>query len=151
DGLGRTTRFTDADGNISYTVYNDGSHETRTYSGWTGSTTTGPIVINREFWPSAGAPSGQRTVYDEAITSSATPTVTNGVPTGAETISASNIQSLVRTLTNDAGQTIESDRYASMGSATYSQSVPQLSGAIYYGTLMAYDGRGRLKRVQAPT
>ena len=131
DALGRTTEQTDPNGNITYTVYNDVGHETRVYPGWheVGSTwtTTGPIRVTREYWPAAG--SGSPTVYDETLTSSATPTVNgSNQPTGQETIGSSNIQSLSRSITNDAGQMVEEDDYFSLSGVTYSQ------GTIYLGT-----------------
>ncbi|MGB7158984.1 MAG: hypothetical protein WBD40_13005, partial [Tepidisphaeraceae bacterium] len=153
DGLGRTTKLTDPNSNITYSVYKDADREVRTYRGWTGSTTTGPIEVTREYRPAAGAPSGQRAVYTETLTSSATPTVVDGEPTGNEALSASNIQSLTRALTNDAGQVIETDAYFSLSGVTYAQATPRLGSASndsssgnYHRTLLDYDGRGRLKR-----
>jgi RHS repeat-associated protein len=153
DNLGRTTKLTDPNGNVTYTVYDDVNHESRIYRGWTGTTTTGPIIVNRQNWPIVGASVGERTVYFETLTSSATPTVDgSGVPTGQETVNSSNIQSLTRTLTNDAGQKTEVDRYPTLSGVTYS-ATPYLgtAGTNYYATLIAYDGRGRVKRVLAPT
>src|SRR5713101_6565640 len=40
--------LTDPNSNVTYTVYNDPNHEVRTYPGWTGTTTTGPIQVSRE-------------------------------------------------------------------------------------------------------
>ena len=56
DALGRTIEETDPDGNVTCTVYNDAAHEVRTYPGWnsTTHTTTGPIEVQREYWPAAG-------------------------------------------------------------------------------------------------
>src|SRR5207249_4794733 len=48
DGLGRTTKFTDSNGNLTYFVYNDAEHAVRTYPGFDGTNTTGPIQISRE-------------------------------------------------------------------------------------------------------
>src|SRR5262249_11273481 len=44
DSLGRTTKLTDPNGNITYTTFNDPGHEVRRYVGWqTGTNTpTGP-------------------------------------------------------------------------------------------------------------
>jgi YD repeat-containing protein len=40
DALGRTTKETDPNGNITYTVYNDPNHQTRVYPGWQSTTGT---------------------------------------------------------------------------------------------------------------
>ena len=105
DALGRTVQQTDPDGNVTCTVYNDVGHEVRTYPGWnsTAHTTTGPIEVQREYWPGAGAPAGEQTMYEETLTSSATPTynATTNLPTGQETIDQTNIQSLARSLLDD--------------------------------------------------
>jgi len=162
DGLGRTTKETDPAGNVTYTVYNDAEHEVRVYRGWhqDGSNwvTTGPIEVTREFRTATPDSNGNGGVYTETLTTSATPTVSSGVPTGQETISASNIQSLARDLTNTAGQVVEHDDYYSMSGVTYSQTSPRLgsagndtgAGGDYHATLYAYD-RGKLKRVEEPT
>jgi hypothetical protein len=86
DGLGRTTEMTDPNGNITYTVYLDTNHEVRTYPGWHYDSglgryaTTGPIEVVREYRPAASAPSGQQTVYDEVLSSSAAPAVSGSAP-----------------------------------------------------------------------
>ncbi len=46
DSQGRVTKETSPNGNVTYTVYNDSTHETRVYPGFNGTTTTGPIQIN---------------------------------------------------------------------------------------------------------
>ncbi len=50
DDLGRTTKLTDPNGNISYTVYDDTDHEIRSYAGWDGTNNvpTGPTQVYRE-------------------------------------------------------------------------------------------------------
>lgn len=172
DGLGRTTKMTDPDSNITYTVYNDVNHEVRIYQGWQSSpgTTTGPIEVIREYRD--GTPyedaNGNEVglIYLETLTTSATPTVDEyGHPNGQEVISASNIQSLTRSLTNNAGQVVDIDEYFSMSGLTYSQSSPRLdpsgtfgSGASndsasgnYSVTLSAYDDQGRLFQIIDPT
>jgi RHS repeat-associated protein len=162
DALGRTTEETDPDGNVTYTVYNDPGHETRVYPGWhqVGSNwvTTGPIEVSRHYRPAAGASSGQQTVYDETLTSSATPVVSSGVPTGLETIDQTNIQTLSRTLTNNGGQNSEQDDYFSLSGITYGQATAVLGSSSnnsatgnYHQTLYGYDSRGLQNRVQAPT
>lgn len=164
DGLGRTTKLTDPNGNVTHTVYKDAEHETRTYRGWnaTTGTPTGPLEITREYRPTAGATSGQRTVYTESLSTSATPTVSGSagsyVPTGNETINASNVQSLTRWLTNDAGQNVETNAYFSMAGVTYGQASPRLGIASndsatgnYHSSYTDYDGRGWLKRTEDAT
>src|SRR5260370_15039144 len=42
DGLGRTTKLTDLNGNVTYEVYNDPSHERLVYPGWDNSTNMPP-------------------------------------------------------------------------------------------------------------
>lgn len=158
DDLGRTTKLTDPNGNVTYTVFKDAAHETRVYRGWQAATNapTGPIEVTREYRPGVGASSGQRTVYTEFLTSSATPSVSSGRPTGTETIDEGNIQSLMRRITNDAGQMIEADSYFSMSGITYGQADAQLgsfsndtSSGNYHRTLTDYDSRGRVKRTES--
>ena len=159
DKLGRTTKLTDPNGNVTYTLYNDAGHETRVYPGWhlVGSTyqTTGPIEVMREYRPASG--SGSSTVYDETLTSSATPSIGSGVPTGAETINSSNIQSLSRSITNSAGQMVEEDDYFSLSGVTYSPSSVHLgsssndsSTGAYHATQYHYNARGWQDKVTDP-
>lgn len=83
---------------------------------------TGPIEVIREYRPAA---SGE-VVYTKTLTSSATPSKSDSsgryVPTGTETINQTNIESLSRSITNDAGEVIQRDNYYSMTSITYSTS-----------------------------
>lgn len=69
--LGRPTKQTDPNGNVTHTVYSDANHEVRVYCGWTGSgltaSTTGPINITREYRPAANAAVGQRVVGVDVI------------------------------------------------------------------------------------
>ena len=161
DALGRTIEETDPDGNVTCTVYNDAAHEVRIYPGWnsTTHTTTGPIEVQRGYWPEAGAPAGEQTMYEETLTSSATPTynATTNLPTGQETIDQTNIQSLARSLLDDAGQVVEVDCYFSLTGVTYSTASPYLGTASddtasgnYFATLYGYDAEGRSDRVQDP-
>lgn len=147
DSLGRTTKETDPNGNVTYTVYNDANHETRTYRGWnaTTGTTTGPIELTREDQPGS---------YTESLTMSATPAVSGSSgsykPTGTEAVS--NIESLSRTLTSAGGQVTESRAYFNLSGLTYTTAFNLgTSGTNYYATTYAYDQRGRLKRTQSPT
>ena len=69
------------------------------------------------------------------ITSSATPTydtITNA-PTGQETIDATHIQSLVRQITSNSGQVIETDRYFDLADLTYDAATTQLGTASQGG------------------
>src|SRR5205085_2639139 len=89
DSLGRGTKVTDPNGNVTYTVYNDPNHEMRTYAGWNSSTNTptGPTQMVRE-------DRNYSTGYTEALTMSATPAVSGGRPTGTESVSS--VQTLSR-------------------------------------------------------
>ncbi|MDZ4850142.1 MAG: RHS repeat-associated core domain-containing protein [Pirellulaceae bacterium] len=161
DGLGRTTKVTDPNGNVTYTVYKDSNQEIRIYRGWnaTTGTTTGPIEIQRQYRPIANAIEGERTVYNESMLLAAAPSTSGSsgalYPTGNETIVTDNIRSLSRNLTNDAGQVIQVDRYFSLAGLTYTAAIPTLGEAFYYSnygrlhsSFVDYDGRGRLKRIQ---
>lgn len=160
DSQGRTTMFTDPKGNITYTVYNDANHEIRVYRGWTNNNTTGPIEVRRTYRPEAGASTvDQRKVYTERLKVLATPTLdASGRPTGAETINSSNIISLTRLITNDAGQVVETDAYFGIAGLTYASDTAHLGTASnnsgsgnYHATFTDYDGQGRLKRTQSPS
>ena len=78
DALGRTTEETSPGGNVTYIVYLDTQYEVRVYAGWDAATgtPTGPTEVVRH------DPSG----YDETLTMTATPHLTNGVPDGTEAI-----------------------------------------------------------------
>jgi hypothetical protein len=60
---------------ITYTVHNNARHEVRVYPGFNGTTTTGPIQVSRQYWPTAG--SGDL-FYNETLTSTATPHLAGG-------------------------------------------------------------------------
>ncbi len=110
DQLGRTTEEVSPNGNVTYTVYNDAESddgfvdEVRTYPGWHYDstlgeyTTTGPVQVSRYNDPGS---------YSETLTYAYTPVSGVTAPTGTDTIS--NIQTLSRSITNDAGQTVESE------------------------------------------
>jgi hypothetical protein len=168
DNQGRATKVTDPDGNVAYTVYNDiGSggalHESRTYRGFTATsstsgTTTGPIEISRTFpvlYTPEGYSSSVGATVSETLTLSAAPHVASSVPDGGETISASDMQTLSRNLTNAANQVVETDRYVSSGGLTYTISTPVLTSAVsgtdYYATTYGYDDRGRRNMVGLAT
>jgi RHS repeat-associated protein len=132
-----TAQFTDFPVSLSYVVYNDFTHETRTYPGWnsTTHTPTGPTRLTREDRSTA-------TIYYETLTMSAAPHLTNNVPDGTEAIS--QVQSLRRDLTNNSGQKVERDAYVDVGPG-YSYSA-QIAGAHYNATISAFDMRGRLNK-----
>lgn len=147
DNLGRVTKVTDPNGNVTYTVYDDDAHEKRVYRGWnaTTGTTTGPIEVTRE----------DRTYkYGERLTMSATPSVSGSsgsyVPTGTEAIS--NIQSLTRDIVNDAGQVVERIVYTSLSGTSYSATTAKFGtvGTNYLLTTFGYDQRGRQSMIKRP-
>jgi RHS repeat-associated protein len=144
DVLGRTTKVTDPNGNVTYTVFNDAGHETRTYPGWdaTNNVPTGPTQVTREDW--AGG-------YTETLTMSATPAVSGGRPTGGESISS--VESLSRNVLNDAGQVVDQDLYVTLSGTSYSQSSVTLgtSGTNYDRTQLGYDTDGRPNKTVTPT
>jgi RHS repeat-associated protein len=140
DDLGRPTKTTDPNGNITYTVYNDTNHEIRIYPGWNTGTSapTGPTIVVRE---------DRDASYTEVLTMSATPSVASGRPTGAEAIGS--LQSLTRTHLNSAGQAVSVDEYVSFASLSYSTSASLgTEGTHFYRTEQAYDKRGRASRVE---
>jgi RHS repeat-associated protein len=143
DGLGRAVKETDPAGNITYLVYLDTDHEVRVYVGWnaSGGTTTGPTQVIR---------ADRANSYIETLTMTATPAVSSGRPTGSEAISG--LQSLSRTLTNSADQTVEQDAYFNLSGLSYSTSVYLgSSGTNYYPTLQDYDNLGNPNRTVSPT
>jgi RHS repeat-associated protein len=143
DGLGRPIQYTDPDGNITYTVYNDPNYEMLVYPGWNSSTNlpTGPTQVYREDRPGS---------YRETLTMTATPHLTNGKPDGSEAIS--NLQTLSRDYTNAAGQFTIHDAYFNLSGVTYSTALYiGTQNVNFYRKLTDYDSRGRLSRVQRPT
>ncbi len=142
DSLGRVTKETTPEGRVNYTVYKDATHEVRYYSGWntTTNTPTGPTTVMRDDWGNG---------YSETLTMSATPTVSGGRPTGAESISA--VQSLSRTYTNSFGQTTYSDDYFNLAGLAYSTAANiGTEGTNFYRTRYGYDSFGRLNKVTSP-
>jgi RHS repeat-associated protein len=143
DALGRDTKVTAPNGNVTYLTYNDANHEARVYRGWNTSTNlpTGPTEVYRIDRPGS---------YTEALTMSATPAVTGGRPTGGESISG--VQTDVRDYTNAAGQVVNHDEYFNLAGLTYTNSTTfGTENTNYYRTRLAYDERGRLARTQTPT
>jgi len=164
NGSGQDTEITDPNGNTTYIIYLALSHATLTYPGWheigtSGNyTSTGPVQVEDEYYPAANASSGQQTLYYETLTIDP-PVEPNTTPEGNETIDATDIQSLSRSLTNAAGQVYETDAYSSLAGLTYSTATPQLSSAAagsntasgnYSATAYGYDSRGRVDHVVDP-
>jgi RHS repeat-associated protein len=143
DELGRTTKVTDPNGNVSYVVYNDVAKEVRSYVGWDTSTNlpTGPTSVSRQDWARG---------YNETLTMSATPAVSGGKPTGTESISG--VQTLSRAVLNDAGQAVAQDQYFTLSGTSYSQSTATLgtSGTNYHRTQVSFDKLGRVERTISP-
>jgi RHS repeat-associated protein len=143
DALGRETRLTDPNGNVTYTVYKDANHEVRVYRGWNSGTgtPTGPTEVSRDDLSGS---------YTEALTMTATPHLTGGVPDGTEAVSG--VAALSRDYTNSAGQVVAYDAYFNLSGVTYSTAAHiGTLNVNYYETAYAYDGWGRNSRVQAPT
>jgi RHS repeat-associated protein len=143
DSQGRTTKVTDPNGNITYTVYNDANHEVRMYPGWdsTNNVPTGPTQVYRV--DRAGS-------YAETLTMSATPHLTSGRPDGTESIGS--LQTLSRRYANSAGQLDHSDAYFSLTGLTYSTSTSLgTENTNFYRTAYVWDEHRQLKRTQTPT
>ena len=152
DTLGRTTKMTSPNGNVTYTVYDDVNHAARTYAGWNASThlPTGPVTMTRQDRPNS---------YTETLAYAWTgagglPVDGSGVPTGAEdlTTSSASIQSLSRDYTNSAGQVVRSDAYFNFSGLSYA-TTPYIGtvNTNYYTTTFGYDDRGRQNHVVKPT
>jgi hypothetical protein len=144
DDQGRTTKETDPNGNITYTVYNDTDYEVRVYRGWDSTThvPTGPTEVYRQ--DRAGS-------YSEMLTMSATPDVDgSGRPTGTEAIS--DVLTLSRSYSNVAGQVIYSDDYFDLSGLTYSISTTLgTENTNFYRTRYDYTQGGWQNRVELPT
>jgi RHS repeat-associated protein len=143
DLLGRDTKITDPNGNITYNDYDDYHHQETIYLGWnSGSgTPTGPTQVMRQ--DMAGS-------YFETLTMTATPHLTSGVPDGSESIGS--VQTLSRIYTNSGGQVSEEDEYFNLSGVTYSTSTYiGTSGTNYYASTYDYDSRGWLARMKHPT
>jgi RHS repeat-associated protein len=144
DSLGRITKATDPNGNVTFAVYDDVNHSTRTYVGWNTATLapTLPIIVSRRDLSGT---------YTESLTYSAVPAVdAEGRPTGTEPIT--NMQSLTRSLMNAAGQVIAVDRYTNLDGVTYSTTTATLGleGVNFLRTRYAYNDQGQVDRLQNP-
>ena len=156
DAVGRTTKTVAPDGTVTYTVYLEsaGVSEVRTYRGWHDAgggvyATTGPVEVYR---------SDLEGNYTESLTFSwsgaaGLPVDGNGRPTGAESLTSADatIESLSRSLMNDAGQTIAVRQYTSLDLVSYSEDRDLgTAGDNYLQTEYAFDTRGRLAVVTDP-
>ncbi len=141
DDHGRITKVTDPNGNISYTVYKDTTYEVRTYRGWTGTTTTGPIRVSRQ--DRAGS-------YSENFTMSATPATSGGEPTGAESVSS--IESFSRQHRDTGDRPTHSDDYFTFSGLSYGPS-PSLGvqGTHFLRSSVNYNSAGLEDRMVDPT
>lgn len=142
DALGRPTKIVDAGGNVTYVVYNDVSHEIRTYPGFNSTTglTTGSNSVVRV---------DQSRGYMESLTFSAAPHLDGtGRPDGAETITSATIQSLSRSYRDASGLIVSVDAYFSLDGLTYTPATPLgMEGTHYLRTSTSYDSRARPNRV----
>ena len=143
DTLGRTTELTDPTLRVTYTVYMDPVHEVRTYPGWYVDSssephTTGPIQVTVE---------DRANGIINALTMSAAPNTTGGVPNGTEPIT--NLDSLSRSHTNTGGQVTATDEYFALAGLTYPSSLGS-EDTNFATTDYGYDARGRQDRAQAP-
>jgi RHS repeat-associated protein len=141
DSLGRTTKLIDPNGNITYTVYDDPDHEVRTYVGWISSsnTPTLPTQVTRQDWANN---------YDETLTMSAAPHITNGAPDGTESISS--LQSLSRNLLDYGSRVIETDSYFNLPSYSTTVQIGTLN-TNYYAGYTGYDVMSNTNHTQDDT
>jgi YD repeat-containing protein len=139
----RIIAYTDPDGLVTFTFYDDAAHEVRVYPKWNSTTETadGPTQVSRMDLAHG---------YSESLTMTAEPHLTNGVPDGTEEID--DLQSLTRTFTNAGGQVVEQDVYFNLDSLSYSTD-PYLGtvNTNYYATFYSYGITGLPERVELPT
>src|SRR5579862_1493047 len=145
DGLGRNTKLTDPKGNATYIVYNDPTWEVRTYPGWNSSTTlpTGPTQITRTDKPGS---------YVEILTTVDQPTTSGGAPTGQESVTTANLQTLTRSFKDTGDRTAHLDTYFSFAGITYGTGTTLGTlGTNFYQTVYGYDAMGRQDRRSDPS
>ncbi len=139
DSLGRMTKVTDPNGNVSYTVHKDTNHEKRFYPGWQSgsSTTTGPVQVSRE-------DRSNTTIYREQLTMApSTISTSSGAPTGGESVS--NVQTLSRTYLDNSGRKSYVDEYFTFSGLTYGTSTTLgTQNTNFYRTTYGYDVTGRV-------
>jgi RHS repeat-associated protein len=145
DALGRETKLTDPNNNVTYTVYKDPNWEVRTYPGWNSSANppgpTGPTEVSR---------ADLTGTYAETLTMSAAPHLTGNLPDGTEAVGG--LQTLVRTYTNSAGQVVNQDDYFNLTGLVYATlaHIGTLN-TNYYETTYGYDNGGRPSSTTTPT
>jgi RHS repeat-associated protein len=142
DDQGNVTEQTDPDGNITYTVYDYPDHSMRVYPGWhpvPGTdtyTTTGPVQVTSEDWADG---------YTDTLTY-APGALNQAVPYGTDPIT--NLQTLSRTQTDDAGQTAAADQYFNVSGITYSPDAPLgAAGVNFNQTTYGYNVLGYQNQV----
>jgi RHS repeat-associated protein len=138
DLLGRTTKATDAVGNVTFTIYKDPQFEIRTYPGWNATTSkpTAPTQIVRE---------DRVRNYRERLSMAAIPTLTGTEPNGLEGVSS--LATLSRELLDNGGRVVSRDVYHTL--PAYSQNSPLGTlNAHYYRSEFFYDKRGRQARIK---
>ncbi len=159
DSIGRVTKTVSPAGSIDYSTYDDASESAKTYTGWTGSTTTGPVKLVRRDRVGGDVTVGAATIrytYVETLTyaPSSIPVDGSSRPTGAEAVS--NIQSLSREFFNQSGQLVWRDQYFDLTGLSYLDGSGKpvfalgTEGANFLRTRYGYDKRGRLSRAQTP-
>jgi RHS repeat-associated protein len=158
DRFGRAVTAVAPNGRVDYQRYNDVTQEVRTYPGWAGVMTTGPVIVSRIDRRGGTVTVGADTFaysYAEQLTMSPTWIDMDGLgrPTGTEAVS--NVQSLSRQYQNQSGQTVWSDAYHAVSGLTYyAGGLPAFalgaSGTNFDRTVIGYDNRGRQNRVTTP-
>ena len=132
DDMGRVTEQTNPNATVDYFVYNDALDEVREYDGWSDGAETGPTKVTINDLVDG---------FTETFTMSATPSVSDGVPTGGESIA--DLQSLTRTYVTVDGAKTQEDDYYNLGGLTYTTGSMGTSGTNYYETQYGYDTDGR--------
>jgi RHS repeat-associated protein len=132
DGFGRATKITDPNTNIEYRTYNDSTWEWRRYPGFVGSSTTGPTIVRRQ--DRAGS-------YREALSMTAAPHLTGGIPDGTEAISG--VVSDTREYLDTGDRITNRDSYNNPPAWTASTTYGTL-GTNFYRESLGYDSKGRL-------
>jgi RHS repeat-associated protein len=145
DMLGRWTKITHPDATVTCKVYKDSNWEERTYPGWTGTTTTGPTQISRK--DKAGS-------YDEELTTTVTPAVSGGLPTGAESLAGTTlIHSLKRTKRDAGNRVTNEDSYFTFSGLTYGTGTLGVqgthtvtAGTHFHRRSLTYEVRGLVEK-----
>lgn len=142
DALGRTTKYTSANSNVSYYTFDDVNQELRSYLGWNTSsnTPTGPTIVQRR---------DRARGYFESLTMSATPAVSSGRPIGTESVSG--VQTLSRDHFNNGDQLVNRDEYYDLTGLTYSTSTSLgTEGTNFNRTRYDHNANGVPDRMVSP-